>query len=636
MRIGLAEITARISGGMTEGNITDRTVVRADVEERPHMAGKKVDRISRIPELAMLFASLVVVVLVALLSYQSEDQAKQAREQGMASREVHDLSEELISSLKDAETGERGFLLTGGERYLEPYNHAVSSIPLLLQQLHDRSVRAPDLVGSVTIEPLVRSLLNKWQRTIELRRAGKVTEAVTASDIGEEKGSMDELRRQCGAISERADSRRAQFSTQIEKSNRRLRLVSTLGSALLFVFVGLSAVTIFKGMVRREKLIEESYRIQTLLATTLSSIADAVISTDVRGNITFLNATAEKITGWTAEQAMGVHISEVFRIIDETSRLKADNPLEKALSDGVTVGLANHTNLISKSGQEVSIDDSAAPIKDQSGKINGAVVIFRDITEKRRVQKRLTDTVSMLKRSNEELEQFALVASHDLRSPVRSLSTVAQLLSRRFSDGLGPEGTRLVGYLSDGATRMARLVDDLLAFSKADIDESPTEPVHMDQIIEEALANLDAEIKQSGARIVCSALPVVRAHRTRMLQIVQNLIGNALKYRGADAPVIEISAVPNGAEWLFSIRDNGMGIDPKFLEEIFKPFKRLHGSEYVGSGIGLATCKKIITTYGGRLWAESEQNCGSTFLFTLPAYDEGLGRPLTTNRNTSS
>jgi light-regulated signal transduction histidine kinase (bacteriophytochrome) len=313
-------------------------------------------------------------------------------------------------------------------------------------------------------------------------------------------------------------------------------------------------------------------------------------------------------------------VSQALHLVNEETRAHVDNPIERALQTGQPVGLANHTILISKDGREIPIDDSAAPIRDEDGRIVGAVLVFRDITSRRHSERALTDSADALRRANEELQLFAYTASHDLRSPLNSVNTMAQLLSRRFSDQLGEQGREVIGLIAGAAGRMTRLIDDILSFANAgEVNRGPTHPVALTQVLERTLANLEDEIKETEAVVESDPLPSVLAHETPMLQMFQNLVGNALKYRGDAPPRVLVSAAESGTECVISVKDNGMGIAPEYAEEIFKPFKRLHGPEYPGSGIGLASCKKIAAAYGGRIWVESEPGKGSTFFFSLPS-----------------
>ncbi len=225
-----------------------------------------------------------------------------------------------------------------------------------------------------------------------------------------------------------------------------------------------------------------------------------------------------------------------------------------------------------------------------------------------------------LKRSNAELEQFAYVASHDLQEPLRMVTSYCQLLQRRYEGKLDADADEFIAFAVDGATRMRGLIDGLLAYSRVGSQGEPFEPTSCAEVLETTLLNLRAALTESGAKVTSNSLPTVTADKTQLVQLFQNLIGNAIKF-GNERPVeIDVGAKRENGEWVLSVRDNGIGIDPQFAERIFVIFQRLHGvGDYPGTGLGLAVCKKIVERHGGRIWVESEPNKGSTFYFTLPA-----------------
>jgi signal transduction histidine kinase len=232
----------------------------------------------------------------------------------------------------------------------------------------------------------------------------------------------------------------------------------------------------------------------------------------------------------------------------------------------------------------------------------------------------LSQANEALRRSNEDLNQFAYAASHDLQEPLRMMAIYSQLLQKRYQGRLDGEADQFITFIVQGAQHMEVLLKGLLEYSRAaSMSEQPCVPTDCNAALQKALFNLEATIKQSGACVTADPLPMVRAHDTSLLQLLQNLVGNALKYRGKEAPQVHISAERRGAEWVFSVRDNGIGIDPQYARQIFGIFKRLHGREYPGTGIGLAICQKIVERYGGHIWVESERGKGATFYFTVPA-----------------
>jgi signal transduction histidine kinase len=253
-------------------------------------------------------------------------------------------------------------------------------------------------------------------------------------------------------------------------------------------------------------------------------------------------------------------------------------------------------------------------------------VVRRALQEKRTLRLRrqaeedLARKAEELARSNRELEQFAYVASHDLQEPLRMVASYTQLLSERYGGQLDASADKFIGYAREGALRMQVLIQDLLAFSRVGRTGGEREIVNTRSLLDDAKLNLAAAIQESSAAVRCDDLPAVWADRPQLLQLFQNLLGNAIKFRGAAVPEIAVAAERDGDAWLFRVSDNGIGIAPEYLENIFVVFQRLHArTEYPGNGIGLAICKKIVEFYGGKIWVESEVGKGSTFRFTLPA-----------------
>jgi len=236
---------------------------------------------------------------------------------------------------------------------------------------------------------------------------------------------------------------------------------------------------------------------------------------------------------------------------------------------------------------------------------------------RRQAEEDLARKVEELARSNADLEQFAYVASHDLQEPLRMVAAYTQLLAERYRGKLDENADKFIGYASEGALRMQSLIQDLLAYSR--VGRNGSGRVDCDAVMEEVLGSLGSAIQESGAVVTHAALPEVWANRSQMAQVFQNLVGNAIKFRGKEAPAISVQAEKTGQRWLFSVSDNGIGIAPEYAENIFVVFQRLHArTEYPGNGIGLAICKKIVERNGGKIWVEAQTGHGSVFKFTMP------------------
>ncbi len=271
-------------------------------------------------------------------------------------------------------------------------------------------------------------------------------------------------------------------------------------------------------------------------------------------------------------------------------------------------------------GAKVDVSVSAVPI-DYQGE-SGIFVFAEDISSRKQAEEELRRSHDELERSNTELQQFAYVASHDLQEPLRMVSSYMGLLERRYKGRLDADADDFIGYAVDGAKRMRMLINDLLEYSRVGTHGKAFGPVDCETLLNRVLGHLQLSIQDSGATVTHDHLPIVIGDGAQLIRLFQNLINNSLKFRKDAPPLIHISAEPSDGNWLFSVHDNGIGIDPQYADRIFVIFQRLHDrEEYPGTGIGLAICKKIVERHGGRIWIQSEQDKGATFFFTIPRQD---------------
>ncbi len=345
-----------------------------------------------------------------------------------------------------------------------------------------------------------------------------------------------------------------------------------------------------------------------LLAAIIDSSDDAIISKDLNGCITSWNKSAERLFGYRAEEAVGKSVL----ILIPPDRLDEEPRILQKLQRAERV---DHFETVRrrKDGSLLEISLTISPVKNAQGKVIGASKIARDITERKRSEE-------YVRRVNQDLEQFAFSASHDLQEPLRTINIYSELLAKRYSSSLDGQALEFLGYLRTGATRMEMLVRDLLAYTQGIQVELTHETADANEALTVVRANLAGAVAQSGASITAEALPSVCMHSTHLQQLFQNLIGNAIKYRSPErTPEIHVTAERESGSWIFSVSDNGIGIDPKFKERIFGLFKRLHtNDDYPGTGIGLAICQRILDRYHGRIWVESQLGQGATFRFTIP------------------
>jgi PAS domain S-box-containing protein len=353
---------------------------------------------------------------------------------------------------------------------------------------------------------------------------------------------------------------------------------------------------------------------RSFLASIVESSDATIVGKTLDGTILSWNRGAERNTGYRAEEVIGNNIS---MLIPEDQKDEMEMILNR-IRCGERMERFE-TQRVRKDGSVIDVSLTISPIVGPDGEIIGASSIGRDITAIKKAERQLQSYARDLKLRNEELEQFAYVASHDLQEPLRMVTSYVQLLKRRYEGRLDEDADEFIHYAVDGASRMQMLINDLLSFSRVSTRGKPFEETDPEFLLEQTLRNLKIQIEENGALVTHDPLPVVMADASQLSQVFQNLISNAIKFHGSDAPRVHVMARQSGEEWCFAVKDNGIGIEPRYFDRIFVIFQRLHSkAEYPGTGIGLAICKRIIERHGGRIWVESEPGEGSTFFFTIP------------------
>lgn len=409
-------------------------------------------------------------------------------------------------------------------------------------------------------------------------------------------------------------------------------LTLTHGGIWLLGLAGIGAMG-WRGMRRTRQsqaymnALQESEERTRLL---INATAEGIFGIDMEGNCTFCNQAALNMMGYADQNAVigkSLHGLIHHTRPDGTPRPPEECRLLGTLRSGESMRLSDET-LWRADGTGFSAEIASYPVR-RDENIVGAVVSFHDISERKHAAELLMRRTDELARSNRELEQFAYVASHDLQEPLRMVSSYTQLLARRYKGKLDQDADEFIAFAVDGANRMQRLINDLLTFSRVSTRGQPFVPTDCNAVLAEVLDNLQIAIQESGATVTHDPLPILTADPTQFAQLLQNLIGNAIKFHSTAPPQIHITAAHHDEEWVFSVSDNGIGIAPEFFERIFVIFQRLNPREnYPGTGIGLAVCKRIVERHDGNIWVESTPGKGSVFSFSLPEKAARIEEPL--------
>lgn len=384
-------------------------------------------------------------------------------------------------------------------------------------------------------------------------------------------------------------------------------------------------------MIWATALLTHQYRqgmeVRLRLASIVESTHDAIIGETLEGEVTSWNNGAEQMFGYSPQESIGQYMTFLY----PPDRIAEEKDILGKLQRGIPIKNFE-TVRRRKDGQEIPVSLTISPIIDRWGNAIGASKILRDISQQKKLENllaiqnlTLASHAASLKQSNEDLEQFAYIASHDLQEPLRTIHGFTQLLSERYKEQLDKQGQEFIGFVTDGANRMQTLIQDLLKYSRIQAQEQNSVPVNAEEVLNEILKHLRIVIEDKQASITHDPLPIIQTDRSHFHHLLQNLVTNAIKFHGPKPPNIHVSAEERPEVWIFSIQDNGIGVGSEYFERIFLPFKRLHTrEEYQGTGIGLAICKKIVERRGGRIWVESEVGRGSKFFFTLPKKPENV------------
>lgn len=568
--------------------------------------------------------ALCILVALGVLQYWMSFQLVQSNRWVTHTDEVLTKIETVLSDTSGAESAVRGYVIDGDAARLVRYRSAANAVTGDLDELKTLvSDNAAQEQRANDLQRVIDSRLAALQKVVDLRKQAGLEAVQSYHPVP----SGTEIMKQVSTVA----SQMAAEETRLERlrsnaADERARQTSGLiliGTVAAIAALCLAALVVRRDATERRRILNVVEETRRLYEGLFEAAADAFLLTDFEGRIVDANAEAARLFGYAraelAGQPVDALVPERFRGMHWTDR-------QSYYSEPSTRLMGTRRDIFGrrKDGSEFPADIMLNIA--HAGNRRLVLSTVRDVTERKRSQEDLTryaDELSRsnieLARSNTDLKNFAYVASHDLQEPLRMVSSYTRLLGERYRGKLDAEADEFIAHAVDGAARMQALIQDLLNYSRVTRQAPRLEPVDCREVVQRALLNLQGTIQESGAEIIVDRLPVVKGDTSQLVQLFQNLLGNAIKFRGDRKPLIEVSAT-KGADWTFCVRDNGIGIEPQNRERIFAMFQRLHTrQEYPGTGIGLAVCKRIVEAHGGRLWVESEPGRGSSFFFTMPA-----------------
>jgi PAS domain S-box-containing protein len=584
----------------------------------------------------------VLLVAVGVVSYRQMLRLQDARDLTTHTLLVREEIEILFSLIKDAETGQRGFLLTGDPKYLEPYEAATRLVLVHTTRLRELTAdNAAQQAQLVRLDGLVGAKLSELATTLRAARTEGFPTAsrIVRTDVGIR--LMDDIRTLLAAMRDEESRLYAERERRMDQAARTATTGNIAGLVVAFALV-LGATLLTVRAIRHrdrehalrqtsEAMAAASQASEARLRTTLESIGDGVITTDDAGRVTLMNPVAQALTGWTDAGARGRPIEDVFAIINEATRQPVENPVTKVRREGNIVGLANHTILISRDGREIPIADSAAPIKVAGGRVQGVVVVFRDVTSQYELERQRTSVLQIEQAARQEAEaanrakdEFVATLSHELRTPLSSIFGWTRMLQSGALDATAAH--RAVEVIERNARTQMQLIDDLLDTSRMVAGKLRLElhAVDLGGVVNAAVDTIRpaAQAKGVGIEVHVSEPPVIVAgDPDRLQQVVWNLLSNAIRFTPAGGHV-DVWLEAHQGQQQIRVVDTGSGIKPEFLPHVFERFRQADASSsrtYSGLGIGLALVRHLVELHGGAVVAQSEgEGRGATFCVRLP------------------
>ncbi len=574
----------------------------------------------------LAFGSAILTLLfVGATSYRALQVSIESERWVQHTQEVLENLQSLLLDVQTVESTARGFVLLGREPPLQVFQAALDSTTQ--HQVAVRALTADNLGQQQTLnylDPIIARKLKHMQDIIVLRRTLGMNAAIDSISRRQGPSTMAEIRRVIHQMEGVERSLLAARTQEALRKQRQTRFIQIAGSLLGLLIASIAGWSVKIESDRRSLAEKALRRSESQFRELLEAAPDAMIVATPAGKIVLVNRQTETLFHYHRHELIGRNLDII--IVDGLPSPRNEDREVKTAQDSPPTELVGRTGR-RFDGVEFPMEVMLNPIQSADGSLVTAAI--RDITERRKAEEQIASTSRELARSNAELQQFAYLASHDLQEPLRSVASYTQLLARRYKGRLDPEADEFIAYAVDGCLRMKSLIQDLLSYSRAGGNSREVRQISAEDALQEAITNLRIAINESAALVTHELLAAAGIYDSRLVQVFQNLIGNAIKYRGSDPPRIHISMQSSAAqEWIFSVQDNGIGIDQQYFEKIFYLFQRLHGSqEFTGTGVGLAICKKVLERMGGRIWVESTPGSGSTFYFTLPAQPSRAVRP---------
>lgn len=583
--------------------------------------------------------ALLLLCGVGLVSYLSIQKLTEEKQWVIHTHKVLDMLNQMDINLGKAESARRAYVITGEAVYQKIYNQLQ---PKVYQAFKDLRQLTKDNLQQQRrldiLEPLIAQKLNQFEQSITLFRQNSQDHATQIAITNQGRDLNKKIQAITQVIEKEETTLLEKRTVLTDVSIKQIVIVVSLGYALSIVLLILVYSLLQKQIRINKALSEEAIRLEqqaakAKLANILETVSDGFVSLDGNCCYTYINQRAGQIFNRNPQDLIGKNIWEEF---PEAVSNSFYNTYYQALEKKQIIEMEEYYSPWNRwfenrfypfpEGVSIFFQDISARKLAEEGLQQAKAELEIKVEERTAELQKLNED---LKRSNQELEQFAYVASHDLQEPLRAVGGYSQLLAQEYHDRLDESAQEYLAYIVDGATRMRLLIQDLLAYSRIGTRGQPFVLTDCNTVLHEALDQLRVAIAESNATITHDSLPTLLADKTQLVQLFQNLLGNAIKFRRHESPLIHVGVVKRvdsaqaklltqQSVWLFSVQDNGIGIKPQYLERIFEIFRRLHTRrEFSGTGIGLAICKKIVERHAGDIWAESKLGVGTTFYFTL-------------------